>query len=221
MTLQKIFVYRLSLIFILCPLFSICQQYDNTELTKKGYLQFVSKKPMKTNHDEKYIEYYESNYRNKKYKFRLTFVDNWEVIKGNNISILIGNVQRDSGKTISVGISEYNEPLKNYIPLSEKGLNQFKKFTEETVSKLQNKEIKILQARNGYLCNYPALISITKEIERTQNDKIEFYNKTISCIANGILYTISFSEPLVLFDKNEEDIFDNFINNFRFEFGLY
>lgn len=221
MILKKRTNYILTLVLFLTPYCILAQKYENTELSKKGYLQFVSKNPIKTNHDEKYIEFYENNYRNKKYKFRLTFVDNWEVVKGNKLSIVIGNVQRDSGKTISVGVLEYNEPLKKFVPLSENGLMLYKKFIEETIYKVQNIEVDILQIKNGYFCNYPAIISISKEIKRTQNDKIEFYSKTISCIANGCLYTISFTEPYVLFNKYEDEVFDNFINNFKFEFGLY
>ncbi len=87
--------------------------------------------------------------------------------------------------------------------------------------KIQNRTISDIEVINGYLSNFPALIVTSNQIEKSQEQEVAYYNKSISCVANGILYTVSLSMPSAFYNISEKERFDDFVANFKFEFGMY
>ncbi len=89
------------IIFFLIPVMVLSQKPSKAKkFTQKDYKEFLSENPSKTSHNEANEVIIGNLYRNKKYKFRIRLVLGWELTKGDGLRIILGDVQKDSAKTI-------------------------------------------------------------------------------------------------------------------------
>lgn len=198
------------------PVNAQAQTKARTELNEKGYLQFLAQNPLKTDHDQKNAQYSNDRYSNKKYKFSIQLIKGWEMIKGDEQSILIGNVERNSGRTISVGVMEFPKPLKAFAELSKEGQAEYKNILTES-AKAQKRDVNIISIQNGYLGGNRALITVSHNLEQITDRKLQYYEISVSCITNGMVYTINYAVPLKSYNSADKKRFEDFTRNFKFE----
>jgi tetratricopeptide (TPR) repeat protein len=151
-------------------------------------------------------------YINKKYKFRVHFIDSWKLDKGSDFdNVVVRSTQPDSGKTIGVIIIDYpNQKMKDKI-LTEKE----KQDIIESL-KLQGITPTNFKVERGWLNNFPANIMTYNFIKRDDTYEIPFMVKQISCTTDGVMYSLSISMPSAFYTEEEENRIYKVIASFYF-----
>lgn len=184
--------------------------------SKPTYQEWVKSNPTKTNKSSSNDEIEGSLYRNTKYSFRIHFLDNWEIGKGDSKIAVIKSVQPDSGKSFVVLVSDYpNFKLKDGEIADEQLADDKKNMI--AAFKNMNMIPENFDLIKGYLNNYPATIATFSTVIKIQT-KVETYNyKHISCFKNGMLYNLTISMPQRYWDNEENMRIDRIIESFVFE----
>lgn len=183
---------------------------------KPTYQELTKSNPEQTNKYFSNDEIQGSLYRNTKYSFRIHFLDNWEIRKGDSKIAVIKSVQPDSGKSFVVLVSDYpnfklNDGEISNEQLADDKINMIAAFKDINIVPENFDLVK------GYLNNYPATIATFSTVIKIQT-KIESYNyKHITCFKNAKLYNLTISMPQRYWDNEENKRIDRVIESFVFE----
>lgn len=205
------------LLLITSNSFSQIKDKQSKSISKKEYQEWNKKNHINTNTNSNNGEFFGKIYYNKKYKFRIELIKNWEVSNGDGKSIIIANIQRDSGKTVAISVQEYPNFKFKPIKYTQSELEQFKQSAIE-LAKVNGIEMYDVEVKNGYLANFNGLIFTYKNIEKTETTEIEYYTKKISCVADGKMYAINISMPYSFYNSKEQQRMSAFIASFKFTF---
>ena len=152
-------------------------------------------------------------YRNTKYKFRVSFPDNWEYDNGTSKSTLARALNREKAAVISVLVTVN----KNYQEsIGEIDSSSYYKYFQEIAS-LQNTIPKNFKIEKGTLNNFPAQIIQFTSQQSSGTKSYAYLSKQIHCRIGYNLYVISLNLPVSDWSEDMSVTFDRVIESFKFE----
>lgn len=168
---------------------------------------------------EENIEVKENLYRNKTYKFRLRFPENWKNIEGDAQHTIAKFVQKDSGKSISIVAVPYKENDESNFADKIPPFILKEKF--ESYMRKMNIEFSSINIENGYVNNFPANILFWKQVAKSGTREIDYIQKSYNWSKAGIAYNITIAMPKAFYTDKEIRRMERVIESFVFEDDLY
>ncbi|GEO08290.1 hypothetical protein [Segetibacter aerophilus] len=184
--------------------------------SKPTYQEWVKANPTDTDKSSSNAKIEGSLYRNTKYSFRIRFIDNWEIRKGDSKLTVIKSVQSDSGKSFLVLVSDYPSLKLKDGEITDKQLQEDKKNAIQ-ICRAMNMELQHYKIVKGYLNNFPASIATFSANARSQTKIVAYKYKHISCFKKGLLYNLTISMPSVFWTSEEDKRIDRVIESLVFE----
>ncbi|MDP3929181.1 MAG: hypothetical protein Q8R57_09170 [Bacteroidota bacterium] len=200
-------LFKMSFIFFLC-----CS--SPADKSAKSLGQEITDKSKST------FEIDGTLYRNKKYKFRMRFIDRWEFREGDSRTTVIKSTLPTRGISISIIINEYADTKLKDLTHTSKEINDFKELLYNDFTKAGMK-IYDFEALPTFLINHPSITYKFKSDVKIQSTVLTYFNKQIHCVKDGILFNISISYPEIYIENEDLIQIEDAINSFRFEDGQY
>ena len=152
------------------------QGLTTSNTTKPTYQEWAKTNPTETDKSSSNDKIEGSLYRNTKYSFRIRFIDNWEMRKGDSKLAVIKSVQPDSGKSFLVLVSDYPNFKLEDEEITDIQLQEDKKNAIQ-IFRTMNMEPLNYQVVKGYLNNFPASIATFSTIAKSQTKIVAYKYK--------------------------------------------
>ncbi len=156
-------------------------------------------------------------YRNKKYKFRVEFPNNWVYDAGTTKHTIVRAINKPDGVTISILVEHLSENLTSPNNIFENESEADLKNAIEVLAPLQNKKFDNIEIKKGYLNNFPAYISSMTQKVLSGDREFTYLTKQIKTYCDSKLYQITFNIPLNLYNDKYNSVFTRVIDSFNFE----